>query len=87
MRDDEELDSVDPEDLAEGFDDTIPTREIDVDEDTEGDDGTDVDVEDPLATDEGDGTRAERIRGDEIELDLDEALRTGRTVAEAPEEE
>ena len=77
--------SVDAEDLAAGFDATIPTREIDVDEDTQGDEAVETGGEEPLTefevTDEANGV----VRGDEIELDLDEALTTGRTVDEAPE--
>jgi hypothetical protein len=76
--------SVDPEDLATGFSATIPTREIDVDEDTQGDEVPDPGGEEPLARFEVAG-ELNRVRGDEIELDLDEVLATGRTVAEAPD--
>jgi hypothetical protein len=77
--------SVDAEDLATGFNATIPTREIDVDEDTQGDEAADTGVEYPLTEFEvTDGTGGE-VHGDEIELDLDDVLTTGRTVTEAPE--
>ena len=75
---------VDPEDLVTGFNDTIRPREIDVDEDTQGDEGIDTNGEVLLTrfevADNGDD-----VHGDEVELDLQEALETGRTVREAPE--
>jgi len=75
---------VDPEDLVTGFNDTIHPREIDVDEDTQGDEGIDTNGEVLLTrfevADNGDD-----VHGDEVELDLQEALETGRTVREAPE--
>lgn len=83
--DDFDEESVDPEDLATGFDTTFARREIDVDEDTEGDDVGDAGGDEPMTMTEI--TKHSRIRGDEVELDLDEALRTGRTVGEAPTEE
>lgn len=77
---------VDPEDLATGFDTTIAAEEVDVDEDTEGDDVSDAGGDEPMTMTEV-ANPTPRIHGDEVELDLDEALRTGRTVGEAPEEE
>lgn len=76
--------SVDIDDLSTGFSASLPRREIDVDEDTQGDEieleGVDaimtereIDV-DPLPT----------VHGDEVQLDLDEALTQGRTVTNAP---
>lgn len=79
-------DAIDPDDLQSGFSATVPMREIDVDEDTQGDEGPDV-SEEPLSQFEASGTASRSIHGDEIELDLDEALRTGRTVARAPDED
>ena len=76
--------SVDAEDLAAGFNATIPTREIDVDEDTQGDEVVGA-GEEPLTEHEVTGEANGVVHGDEIELDLDDALTTGRTVTEAPE--
>lgn len=79
--------SIDPDDIATGFSATIPTREIDVDEDTQGDEELDAGGEEPLAQFEASSTAQRFIHGDEIELDLDEVLATGRTVAEAPKDD
>jgi hypothetical protein len=79
--------SVDAEDLATGFSTTIPTREIDVDEDTQGDEVLDAGGEEPLTQFEVSSQANRVLHGDEIELDLDEALATGRTVTEAPEDD
>lgn len=79
--------SIDAEDLTTGFNATIPTQEMDVDEDTQGDEVVKADVEEPMTELEvPDGTNV-RVRGDEIELDLLDALTTGKTVAEAPEDD
>ncbi len=75
-------DSIDPEDLESGFSATIRVREIDVDEDTQGDEAPDV-SEEPLSQFEGSSAAPRVVHGDEIELDLDQALETGRTVARA----
>ncbi len=77
--------SVDVEDLATGFSDTIPTREVDVDEDTQGDEVSAMGEDELLTEYEVTGDAPERVRGDEIQLDLDDALATGRTVAPAPD--
>jgi hypothetical protein len=77
--------SVDVGDLATGFDATIPTREIDVDEDTQGDEGAETDGEVLLTRFEVADEANDVVHGDEIELDLEDALATGRTVTEAPE--
>ena len=77
--------SVDDEDLATGFSDTIPTREVDVDEDTQGDEVSAMGEDELLTEYEVTGDAPERVRGDEIQLDLDDALATGRTVAPAPD--
>ena len=76
--------SVDVDGLATGFDATIPTREIDVDEDAQGDEGTETDGEVLLTRFEVADEANDVVHGDEIELDLDDALATGRTVTEAP---
>jgi hypothetical protein len=77
--------SVDVDELATGFDATIPTREIDVDEDTQGDEGTETDGEVLLTRFEVAGEASDVVHGDEVELDLEDAQATGRTVTEAPE--
>ena len=77
--------SVDIEDLAAGFSATIPTREIDVDEDTQGDEVAQVGGEKLLTEFEMTGDAIEAVRGDEIQLDLDDALTMGRTITKAPE--
>jgi len=79
--------SVDAEDLATGFDATIPTREIDVDEDTQGDEVIDAGGEELMTQFEVAGDVNSVVHGDEVELDLEDALTTGRTVTEAPEDE
>ncbi len=86
---DDEFDqaSVDVDDLATGFDATVPIREIDVDEDTQGDEGEETNGELLLTELEVVGESDDDVRGDEVELDLDDALATGRTVAEAPEDD
>lgn len=77
--------SVDVDDLATGFDATIPARVIDVDEDTQGDEGTETNGEVLLTRFEVDGEGDDAVHSDEVELDLEDALATGRTVTEAPE--
>lgn len=79
--------SVDIEDLATGFSATISTREIDVDEDTQGDEVVQVGGEKLLTEFEMTGDAIEAVRGDEMQLELDEALTTGRTVIRAPEDD
>jgi hypothetical protein len=76
--------SVDAKDLT-GFNATIPTREIDVDEDTQGDELVEASGEEPLTEFEVTGEANGVVHGDEIELDLEDVLRTGRTVTGAPE--
>jgi len=76
--------SVEADDLATGFNETIPTREIDVDEDTEGDDVTQAGVE-VMTELEFSGEANDVVRGDEIQLDLEDALTSGETITEAPE--
>jgi hypothetical protein len=78
--------SVEGDDLATGFNATIPAREIDVDEDTEGDDVIQAGVE-VLTEFEVTGEGDDVVRGDEIQLDLEDALRSGKTVTEAPEDD
>jgi hypothetical protein len=79
--------SVDAEDLATGFNATIPTREIDVDEDIQGDDVAQAGGEELLTELEVTGEANGVVHGDEIQLDLEDALTTGKTVIEAPEED
>jgi hypothetical protein len=79
--------SVGAEDLSIGFDATIPMREVDVDEDTEGDEPVEIGDTEPLTELEVTDHRNDDDYGDEIELDLDDVLTTGRTVTEAPKEE
>ncbi len=77
--------SVDAGDLATGFNATIPTREIDVDEDTQGDEVPEASSAVPMTQFEVTGEVNGVVHVDEIELDLSEALTTGRTGAESPE--
>jgi hypothetical protein len=77
--------SVDSEDLLNGYSARIPAREIDVDEDTEGDEVTDAGGEEAMTESEVVGAASGALRGDEIELELDETLATGATTAKAPE--
>jgi hypothetical protein len=80
--------SVDADDLATGFNATIPTREVDVDEDTQGDESAQPDGEElpELMTElEVDGGVNREVRGDEVQLDLEDALTIGRSVTKAPE--
>jgi hypothetical protein len=77
--------SVDVDDLATDFSATIPTREIDVDEDTQGDEGAETNGELLLTPLEVDDHGDDVVRGDEIELDLEDALATGRTEVKAPD--
>ena len=77
--------SVGAEDLATGFNATIPTREIDVDEDIQGDEVAEAGGEELLSEFEVAVDANGVVHGDEIELDLTDALTTGRTAAEAPE--
>lgn len=77
--------SVDAEDLATGFNATIPTREIDVDEDIQGDEMVQASGEELLTELEVTGDANGVVHGDEIQLDLEDALTSGKTVEEAPE--
>ena len=77
--------SIDAGDLATGFNATISTREIDVDEDTQGDEVVEVGDEEPMTELEFTDGASNVVHGDEIELDLEDVLTTGRTVTEAPE--
>jgi hypothetical protein len=77
--------SVDPEDLATGFNATIPTREIDVDEDIQGDEVVQAGGDELLTELEVTGEANGVVRGDEIQLDLEDTLTSGKTVTEAPE--
>ena len=77
--------SVGTEDLATGFNATIPTREIDVDEDIQGDEVAEAGGEELLSEFEVAVDANGVVHGDEIELDLTDALTTGRTATEAPE--
>jgi hypothetical protein len=76
--------SVDAEDLATGFNATIPTREIDVDEDIQGDEMVQASGEELLTEIEVTSEANGLVRGDEIQLDLEDALTSGKTVTEAP---
>jgi hypothetical protein len=76
--------SVDAEDLATGFNATIPTREIDVDEDIQGDEVVQASGEELLTEIEVTSEANGLVRGDEIQLDLEDALTSGKTVTEAP---
>jgi hypothetical protein len=77
--------SVDPADLATGFNATIPTREIDVDEDVQGDEVAEAGGEKLLTEFEVADAANGIVHGDEIELDLTDALTTGRTATMATE--
>jgi hypothetical protein len=77
--------SVDAEDLATGFNATIPTREIDVDEDVQGDEVAQEGGEELLTELEVTREANGAVRGDEIQLDLEDALTFGTSVIEAPE--
>jgi hypothetical protein len=76
--------SIDAEDLATGFNLTIPTKETDVDEDTQGDEPSGVGDEPFMTELEVSESAANAVHGDEIELDLENVLTTGRTVAKPP---
>ncbi|HEY5437345.1 MAG TPA: hypothetical protein VIJ99_00415 [Acidimicrobiales bacterium] len=79
--------SVDREDLVTGFSAVIPTREIDVDEDTQGDDVVEVGDEGLLTEFEVTDGSNDEVRGDEVQLDLEEALKSGNTITKAPDDE
>lgn len=79
--------SIDAGDLTTGFDATMQTREIDVDEDTQGDEVVGVDDEEPLTEFEVTDGASNVVQGDEVELDLEDVLTTGRTVTEAAKSE
>ena len=84
--DDFVLASVDSDDLATDFSNSMAARVPDVDEDTQGDEGTQTNGEILLTQYEVD-TADEAIHGDEIELDLEDALESGQTVVRAPEQD
>ena len=77
--------SVDAEDLATGFSATIPTRETDVDEDTQGDEVPQSGADTLLTEFEFSSGANGTVHGDEIELDLADSLTTGRTITGAPQ--
>jgi hypothetical protein len=79
--------SVDADDLEIGFNATVPTREIDVDEDTQGDEVAQEGGEELLTEFEFTREANSVVRGDEIQLDLEDALTLGKSVTEAPEDE
>ena len=76
--------SIDADDLATGFDAVIAIQEVDVDADTQGDEGAETNGVMLLTQFEVDGGGDDEVLGDEVELDLEDALATGRTVAKAP---
>ena len=78
--------SVDVEDLATGFSATMPTRETDVDEDTQGDEVPQAAGDTLLTEFEFSGGANGTVHGDEIELDLADTLTTGRTITGAPKD-
>jgi hypothetical protein len=80
------LDPVGEGELAKGFNTMISRKEIDVDEDTEGDDVMDAGVK-VLTEFEVTGESDDGVGGDEIQLDLEEVLESGTTVTEAPEDD
>ena len=77
--------SIDVDDLSTGFDASIPRREIDVDEDTQGDEEESNDFDTLMTEFEGPSRSVDVVHGDEVQLDLDDAMTTGRTVTRAPE--
>ena len=85
MDDDFVLASVDRDDLATDFSTAVPAREVDVDEDTQGDEGTVTNGEVLLTQYEVTNTADDAVHGDEVELDLEDALESGKTVVKAPE--
>ncbi len=77
--------SISVDEISTGFSTSIPAREIDVDEDTQGDE-VEPDVGgSPMTEFEGSFDPPPTLHGDEVELDLDDAFALGRTVAKAPE--
>ncbi len=77
--------SVDSDGLASDISSAIAAREPDVDEDTQGDEGTETNGEILLTQYEVTNTADDAIHGDEVELDLEDALESGKTVVRAPE--
>src|ERR1035441_8749783 len=59
--------SVDAKDLATGFNATIPTREVDVDEDIQGDEVVQASDEEPMTEFEFTNGASYVVHGDEIE--------------------
>ena len=76
--------SIDADDLSTGYSASVPGEEVDVDADTQGDEELDV-ADAPMTEFEGPNRPARTVHGDEVQLDLDEALATGETVTRAPE--
>jgi hypothetical protein len=90
--DDDDIDApdeedVDPEDLAFGFSATVSGREIDVDEDTEGDDTIEIEDISPLTATEVPDYSPRVTRGDEEELPVDVLLASGQTEVPLRDEE
>jgi hypothetical protein len=77
---------VDPLDLSEGFRAGLRVREIDVDEDTEGDDTVEIEDTAPLTATYVPDPPEAYVHGDEVELPLDQMLVTGQTEHAAPGE-
>jgi hypothetical protein len=77
--------SIDPDDLSSGYDAGLPVGEVDVDEDTEGDDVVDASSDEPMTEFEVDAMTRRAAHGDEIELDLDDALADGVTTRNVPD--
>ena len=77
--------SIDVDDLSTGYSASVPGEEVDVDEDTQGDE-EELDIADsPMTEFEGPSRPVRNVHGDEVQLDLDEALATGETVTRAPD--
>ena len=77
--------SIDAEDLSTGFDLTIATKEIDVDEDPQGDEVADSGGVTPMTEFEVTDAASNAVHGDDLELDLEDVLTTGRTVTNSRE--
>jgi hypothetical protein len=78
---------VDPEDLDFGFSVTVQGREIDIDEDTEGDDTIEIEDISPLTATEVPDNSERYSRGDEVELPVDLLLASGQTEVPARDED
>ena len=77
--------SISVDEISTGFSASLPAREIDVDEDTQGDEVEPDIGGSPMTEYERSSEPPPTLHGDEVELDLDDAFTTGRTVAKAPE--